>query len=38
MLPKNVMRGNDGREDAGTADARKELEKLIEQEEKRQGQ
>ena len=29
--------GGDGKEDEGTADARRELEKEIEKEEKRQG-
>ena len=38
MLPKGMLRGNDGKEDAGTADARKELEKMVEELEKKQGQ
>lgn len=37
MLPKTMLRGNDGKEDAGTADARNELEKMVEAEEKKQG-
>jgi len=37
MLPKGMLKGNDDKEDAGTANARKEFEKLVEQEEKRQG-
>jgi hypothetical protein len=38
MLHKNVMKMSGGKEDAGTADARKELEKEIEKLEKQQGQ
>jgi len=37
MLPKSMMKTG-GKEDEGTADARRELEKMIEAEEKKQGQ